>query len=274
MFKRCVVCKVILTVTLSCTSGCAPPEPENEYKIDAGPLAGSPLPIRVQPAKGSVDVPRDPVIRVTYSEHLNSKTITQNHLHLSTGPISNIWILSYYDPIRRQLVAWPTSSLLKRVTWIFSLKEGVTGLDGTMVHPENVTYFKTSDQLSNEQPFVHRSFTTEVEPIFHGRCAQCHGGQNPAIAELNLDSTNNITQTAVNQKSHGWPGWLRIAPNRPGQSYLVYKISDYDKISGLRMPRNDNMTGKSVPLTQAEQEIIVDWIAGGASFFDPSDEQQ
>ena len=116
-------------------------------------------------------------------------------------------------------------------------------------------------------PFTPRDYGTEVAPILEERCASCHGSQG--VAGLRLDSEEGIRATALGVPATGWPGWLRVAAARPGESYLLYKIVGDPLAAGAPMPRT--WDGPSAPpLAAEEQRILSDWIAGGAPFFDES----
>lgn len=98
-----------------------------------------------------------------------------------------------------------------------------------------------------------------VQTIFTNSCAtaSCHSGSTPADG-LNLQSGSayaNLVGVASNQCS----GRLRVLSCGPQttQSYLVAKLEGLDLCSGSQMP-------KGAPLSSANIQTIVDWVAQGA----------
>lgn len=84
------------------------------------------------------------------------------------------------------------------------------------------------------------SFSTDIQPIFDSRCISCHGGTEG----LYLDS-----YTGVMNGSMGWPV---VIPGDPINSRLIQLVS-----SGY-MPYG------GPPLSQAQIQILVDWVTAGA----------
>ncbi|RIK40359.1 MAG: hypothetical protein DCC55_15295 [Chloroflexi bacterium] len=97
-----------------------------------------------------------------------------------------------------------------------------------------------------EQPAVdltNVNYQEHVLPIFEQHCAECHGADDP---EEGLELTRY--RTAMIGSMHG----PVIEPGDPDNSYLVEQI-----VSG-QMPK------RGEPLSPAEIEIIIAWIAAGA----------
>lgn len=90
---------------------------------------------------------------------------------------------------------------------------------------------------------THVTYQEHVLPIFERHCAECHGADDP---EEGLELTRY--RTAMNGSMHG----RVIEPGDPDNSYLVEQI-----VSGQMPKRRD-------PLSPAEIEIIIAWIAAGA----------
>lgn len=235
---------------------------------DAGVEYDGPFSIAVEPPINAVDVFTDKVIRVTFSGHLDSRTFTQSRFNLHSGPIA-LWTMAFYDPIHRQLVLWPSMGMRKYATWILETVEGVKGLDGELVAPGEVARFRTGEREGDNMPFVTPSFESDILPIFQKHCATCHGGEpGDELAGVRLDSQDAITQTLINARAGGWPGWSRIVPARPGQSYLLYKVIGDPRIAGAPMPRNFNSGEEASTLPLEQQELLRDWIASGTPFVD------
>jgi len=241
--------------------GCAPPA---EHDPDAAPEG--PYPLSVDPEDGSAGVFTDKIIRVRFSDHLDERSLRSGRLSLRSGSIS-LWVRSFYDPVRRDLVVWSSSTMRKYATWSFGIEEGVRGLDGGEVAAGQVTSFRTGEQIGGEQPFERLNYEDHVRPIFSSSCASCHGGPGQPIAGLALDDAAGVASTLLGAPAEGWPGWKRAAPGRPGESYLLYKLIGDERIAGLRMPRSFEGSGFAPPLAAAEQEAVADWLAGGAAFF-------
>lgn len=263
--RLCLVAPAALWVA---AVACAPP-PESDPGPDAATPPGGPVPVAVDPPLGAEGVPRDKVIRVTFDDHLDSRTLSPGDLDIHSGPLSR-WAMCYYDPVRRQLVTWPSTWMLANATWVLSLEYGIKGLDGQPVAPGDVAVFRTGETGGDNTPFTPPSFPDRVLPLLERRCASCHGPSR-ALEGLRLDGQEGIAASAVNTPAKGWQGWRRIVPTRPGDSYLLFKIIGDERISGMAMPRDPDLDRPGPPLEEAEQELLSDWIASGASFFDPPD---
>ncbi|MCP4601289.1 MAG: hypothetical protein GY847_12325 [Proteobacteria bacterium] len=243
---------------------CAPPP---EVAPDAGIPPGGPYPLTVDPPRGSDDVFIDKVIRITFSDHLDSRSFRQSRFNLSSGPLG-LWVRFYYDPVRENLVVWPSKSMRGDVTWVLTIDEGIAGLDGKLVIPRELARFRTGKEKGDNNPYDPPSFTYKVAPIFEKHCNFCHGGRaEESLAGLRLDSKEAIGETAIGVESQGWPGFNRVTSSSPGQSYLLFKIIGDKRISGMRMPRSKNMDQPGPLLPRSDQETLADWIASGASFF-------
>ena len=104
------------------------------------------------------------------------------------------------------------------------------------------------------------AFADDVQPIFTANCAfsGCHAGSNPAQG-MNL-SDGQAYANIVNVQSNE-SGLLRVDPGNPDQSYLVHKIQGTQGTvggSGGQMPLG------GTPLTQAQINLIREWITNGA----------
>lgn len=243
---------------------CAPP-PEKDPDAAVPP---GPHPIGVDPEVGAVDVPIDKVIRVQFSDHLDGTSVKRDRFKLYSGPL-NLWVMSYYDPVRGRLSVWPSSSMWKNATWVLEIGAGLYGIDGYQVDNGVVTEFRTGEEGGDNQPFPFLSYETDIKPIFDARCASCHN--DDGVAGLSLASAESVAATALGVPSTGWPEWKRITASRPGESYLLYKIIGDERIAGAPMPRSFDDDGQAPPLPVKQQEAIADWIAGGAAFFDQPD---
>jgi len=103
-------------------------------------------------------------------------------------------------------------------------------------------------------------FADDVQPIFTANCAfsGCHAGSSPAQG-MNL-SDGQAYANIVNVQSNE-SGLLRVDPGDPDQSYLVHKIQGTQGTvggSGGQMPLG------GTPLTQAQINLIREWITNGA----------
>ncbi len=244
--------------------GCAPPP---EVDPDAGVPPGGPHVVEVDPPRGTFSVPLDKVIRITFSDHLDSRSVSRSHFKLFSGPVS-LFISTYYDPVRHQLVVWASKSMRKRVAWVLTMEEGVLGMDDAPVVPASITRFRTGEKESGEKPYASPSFENDILPIFKKHCVSCHGEQaGPPLAGLRLDSDTAIIETAIGVNADGWPESYRIAPTRPGESYILYKVIGDERTAGMRMPRTHDLNESAPMISMSEQEALSDWIAAGASFY-------
>jgi len=99
-------------------------------------------------------------------------------------------------------------------------------------------------------------YTSEIQPIFNGRCIGCHSGSSPPQG-LKLDSANSFSNL-VNVASHEVPSLKRVKPGDPGNSYLVQKIEGTASV-GSRMPLGGS------PLSADQIALIRRWISEGAN---------
>jgi len=102
----------------------------------------------------------------------------------------------------------------------------------TQTAPNTSPYYPT--------PTTTVSFRNNVQPIFSARCVACHGGTNG----LYLDTYENILKGGVN-------GAVVIPGNVYNSRLAYYVYTGY-------------MPFRSTPLTPAEIQTILDWIALGA----------
>jgi hypothetical protein len=238
-------------------SACAPPRAE----VDAG-CTECPEILSVDPPDGSVDVPTNPVIRFETDEHLRDETVIGSNFKLYSGPLS-MWLMAFYDPVRRTTTVWPSSHLRVDADWVLEAAEGITDRDGHPLRAGPITTFTSGeDEDTDLAPFPELRYSPDIAPIFEASCASCHGGAEP-LAGLSLDSADGITATALGVASDGMPSMKRISAARPGGSYLVYKILGDAIISGLPMPCSFDGAA-AAPLSPAQMQEISDWIAGGA----------
>jgi hypothetical protein len=215
-----------------------------------------------------VDIPRDAVIRIEFSGHLDPSTVAPRVLRLFSGP-NGRWITTSYDPARQELRVWPSPALTRKVEWVLELAEGLEGLEGGKVAPGEITRFRTSDETTGLSPIEPPSYSKQIEPLLERSCVSCHGAGSRA-AGLVLDSPQAIASTAVSRRSTGWPHFDRIESARPDWSYLIFKIIGWKGIAGRRMP--SSLTDiPAQALTQQEQRLLSDWIAVGLPFVDPQD---
>jgi hypothetical protein len=125
------------------------------------------------------------------------------------------------------------------------------------------TFMEPGDDNGNDNGNGNGSnsgFAAQVQPIFTSNCALsgCHAGSNPAQG-MNLSDGQayaNIVNVQSNESS-----LLRVKPGEPDESYLVHKIQGTQGSvggSGGQMPLG------GTPLTQAQIDLIREWITDGA----------
>jgi mono/diheme cytochrome c family protein len=87
------------------------------------------------------------------------------------------------------------------------------------------------------------SYSKDIQPIFSQNCVRCHGGRGG----LYLDSYAHVMDGGVNGPV--------IVPGSPQDSLLVKRIE------GIVQPQ---MPLGGTPLSQADIDLIVNWITEGA----------
>jgi hypothetical protein len=102
------------------------------------------------------------------------------------------------------------------------------------------------------------SFTRDVEPILHTRCATggCHTTRT-AQGGLVLERGESYDQIVGKPSAQGM---LRITPGDPEQSWLVRRIEPDDS----RRPGWPRMPLAATPLTANQITTIRNWVADGA----------
>jgi hypothetical protein len=99
------------------------------------------------------------------------------------------------------------------------------------------------------------------EKVFTPICTACHVGAS-APQGLRLDAANSYA-LLVGVASAEQPGILRVAPGDPDNSYLIQKLEGTAAV-GNRMPLD------GTPLSQADIDVIRQWITNGAQKDTPS----
>jgi hypothetical protein len=260
---------VATAVAILLGTACAPPPKEIDYNNpDAGEHPEAPKIVSITPEDGSEGVNLRPIFKLRFDRHIDAKSLSTFRFDLSSGNLGR-WLLTVYDPTQKEVLVWPGGYLLPESTWVFSINPGLFSLTGAPVHPDVAVTFRTGKDAVYETPFRNRSYLSDIVPIFEKHCSSCHGGAGEGIAALKLDTKKNILETAIAVPATGRQEWQRIAPTRPGESYLLYKLTNDALISGLRMPRTLGSGKAPPPLSSDEKAALFDWIATGAQFVDP-----
>ncbi len=229
------------------------------------PEDGPVHPVAAYPSLYDTDIPVDVILRVRFNEHLDARSVDADDMVLHSGPI-NKWLMSYYEPVTRSLLVWPSSPLRAFADWRFVLPDGIRGIDGSDVTSRELTRFTTGENAASRLPYVRRTYDEDVAPLLGSRCGACHDGSAGAFAGLDLSSAQGMAHTAVNRQSTQYQGWEKIRPYMPGRSYLLFKVLPGGYTAGRRMPRTLDGIAPAEPLTTDEQQVLSDWIVGGAIF--------
>lgn len=103
------------------------------------------------------------------------------------------------------------------------------------------------------------SLSANVQPFFTSTCATmgCHTASSPTVP-MSLAAGQSYASLVGVPCSECVPR-LRVKACDPSttQSYLIAKVKNLDVCSGTRMP-------KAAPLTAAELQLLVNWVAQGA----------
>ncbi len=116
------------------------------------------------------------------------------------------------------------------------------------------------------------SHAEDIQPIWDANCvAGCHdsacampGTCDPLNQNLDLTLDGDGYDDIVDKMSVQNPSMLRVEPGDPESSYLWHKIAGTHEMvcmggCGTQMPKG------TMPLDEAVQQKIYDWIAGGAN---------
>ena len=103
-------------------------------------------------------------------------------------------------------------------------------------------------------PAADISYTKQIQPILADRCYSCHGPEKQK-SDLRLD-----TPAAI------------LKGGKKGLALVAGKVAKSPLYASTILPKGDDdiMPAKGDPLTQAQTELIRDWIAAGAHFDDAS----
>ncbi|MBI4659882.1 MAG: PSD1 domain-containing protein [Verrucomicrobia bacterium] len=97
-------------------------------------------------------------------------------------------------------------------------------------------------------------FLRDVRPVLSGHCFKCHGPDDKARkAKLRLDNRADALRD-------GKSGTRPIVPGKPNESELIRRIYAPDAEEVMPPPATKH------PLTEAQKEILRNWIAGGAEY--------
>lgn len=100
-------------------------------------------------------------------------------------------------------------------------------------------------------------YQSAIQGIFDNHCIECHSGDPPLPADLDLSAGGSWSHV-FNVLSSQDPAFTRVVPNHPDQSLLFLKVNCDTPGVGQRMPFGGD------PLQPEEQALIFDWIAAGA----------
>lgn len=262
---------IVVAITMAFLLGlvCAPPPKEIDYnEPDAGEHPDAPILLSMSPDDGEENVNRKAIFKLKFDRHIDAKTLFAHRFKLQSGEASRS-LLTVYDPTQKEILVWLAGQMLPETTWVFSIRPGLMGLNNAPVPQRDEAAFRTGKDVIIETPFKNRSYQDEVVPIFEKHCSSCHGGAGKGMANLKLDTKENILATAISVPATGRQEWKRVAPTSPGESYLLYKLTSDELITGLRMPRTLSSGKSPAPLSRDEKQILFDWIATGAHFVDP-----
>jgi hypothetical protein len=101
------------------------------------------------------------------------------------------------------------------------------------------------------------SYSKDIEPIFVGACADCHGDKHPK-ADLDLSLGSGLA--ALTGKKSSEVDMPLLTPGDPAASYLWLKLS-HTATQGRGMPRT-LFGAKKLPKEQLD--LVQRWIVEGA----------
>ncbi|MEO5624873.1 MAG: hypothetical protein ABIQ70_02550 [Dokdonella sp.] len=100
-------------------------------------------------------------------------------------------------------------------------------------------------------------YQSAIQGIFDNHCIECHSGDPPLPADLDLSAGGSWSHV-FNVLSSQDSAFTRVVPNHPDQSLLFLKVNCDTPGVGHRMPFGGD------PLQPEDQALIFDWIAAGA----------
>jgi len=100
------------------------------------------------------------------------------------------------------------------------------------------------------------NYWVQIQPIFSAKCVRCHHGKhNPPNLRARHSCSNLVGMPA------SCAGKTLVVPNSSATSYLIDKVTP----DGIAPACGAKMPSETTGLTQAEADLIVQWIDQGAS---------
>jgi hypothetical protein len=124
---------------------------------------------------------------------------------------------------------------------------GAPNIDRYLLKMRTPTLLITASLLTSIGANAEVSFVTDIAPILESRCLECHGPKKQK-GKLRLDSAADAFK----------------------EDYVIVKgdAEESELLLRITLPEDDDdiMPPKGDPLTEAEQNLIRDWINGGATW--------
>lgn len=141
-------------------------------------------------------------------------------------------------------------AILGAGVWLGVAVAGGGADDGGMrVLPRIVVWLAMAGLVAQEPVVVPVDFAKQVAPILVERCLECHGAKEHK-GDLRLHLRAELFPEGRESE------WL-VVPGKPEASELVRRI-------GLPASDEEVMPNKGQPLTKAQQDVLVQWVAAGA----------
>lgn len=236
MFDKSIF--LVLVLTLALFYGCG------GGGEDTTPGTTAPTVSSTIPSSGATGVSANSSITATFSENMDSSTITGTTFTLKDSSNNPVTASVSYDSGTKTATLDPSSDLSVGITYTATITADVKNSIGTAVS-EHKWNFTTNTV----------SFASEIQPIFTSSCISCHqtGGTSSFLPLTTGVSYNNL----VNQTSTYTTGGTLVIPGNSADSVLYKRISG--NTVGLQMPR------LLAPLSTSDQNLIQTWIDEGAN---------
>lgn len=237
MFDKSIF--LVLVLTLALFYGCG------GGGEDTTPGTTAPAVSSTIPSSGATGVSANSSITATFSENMDSSTITGTTFTLKDSSNNPVTASVSYDSGTKTATLDPLSDLSVGVTYTATITSDVKNSIGTPVSA-NYEWNFTTDTVS---------FASNIQPIFNSYCISCHqtGGAYSFLPLTNGVSFNNLVNKTSTQPSGG----TLVIPGNYSDSVLYKRISGNS--AGTQMPK-----GAST-LATTDQNLIKTWIDEGAN---------
>lgn len=243
MFKRTVFLISILMAVYGCGGS------SGSSDQDTTP----PTVTSTSPENNATDVAINSNVKVTFSEAMNSQSITDTSFYVRTSGSKINGSISYGGTFATFL---PITTLSSFRGYTATVTTGVKDSNGNPLASSHSWGFITESSTTSTV-----SFADDIQPIFNSNCISCHSSTGSASSVLVLISDvsygNIVSQPS--QYTGNPPSGTLVTPGDSSSSVLYQRVSGVGLAAGEEtMPLNQSL------LSSDSRDLIKTWIDEGA----------